>query len=265
MIFYFSGTGNTRHTARILAKRTNEQLYDIATELRQHSGKDFLHYAPDADERIGFAFPVHSWGPPEIVTDFIRRLALDGYQEQYCYFVCTCGDDVGETCNILKQVLAERGYRLDAGFNVFMPNTYVSFPGFDIDDEQTATRKLHDAVERTDAICEKIIARERNRFELFEGTCAKLKSYVVRPLFNRFLLTDRPFHVTTDCISCGKCATVCPTGNIRMTDGKPQWLGHCTSCLACYHYCPSHAIMYGRLTRQKGQYNYEKYTKKSIK
>ena len=28
----------------------------------------------------------------------------------------------------------------------------------------------------------------------------------------------------------------------------------CTSCLACYHVCPKHAVQYGRRTKRKGQY-----------
>ena len=27
-----------------------------------------------------------------------------------------------------------------------------------------------------------------------------------------------------------------------------------TSCLACYHVCPKHAVQYGRRTKRKGQY-----------
>lgn len=265
MIFYFSGTGNTRHVAKRLAERTGERLFNLADELRKDSGEGFLHYTLETDERVGFAFPVHSWGPPSIVMDFVKRLALDNYENHYCYFVCTCGDDVGETCDLLKQGLAKRGYRLDAGFNVFMPNTYVSFPGFDIDDEETTVRKMREAEPRIAQIGEMIASRKQSCFELMKGACPWLKSYVVRPMFNRFLLTDKPFKVTDDCISCGKCAAVCPTGNIKMVDGRPQWQGHCTNCLACYHYCPAHAIMYGNLTRRKGQYNYEKNIKQVIK
>jgi len=28
----------------------------------------------------------------------------------------------------------------------------------------------------------------------------------------------------------------------------------CTSCLACYHVCPQHAVQYGKKTKGKGHY-----------
>ena len=71
------------------------------------------------------------------------------------------------------------------------------------------------------------------------------------------LMTDRPFRADTEkCISCGKCAKVCPTGNIVMDGGRPRWQGNCINCLACYHYCPTRSILYGTATRHKGQYHF---------
>ena len=58
------------------------------------------------------------------------------------------------------------------------------------------------------------------------------------------------------CIRCGKCQQVCPVDNIKGT--PPEWMhnGKCTCCLACYHYCPVHAINYGKITRRRGQYHF---------
>lgn len=43
-------------------------------------------------------------------------------------------------------------------------------------------------------------------------------------------------------------------GNIMMMGRKPVWGMDCTSCLACYHVCPQHAVQYGKRTKDKGQY-----------
>lgn len=79
------------------------------------------------------------------------------------------------------------------------------------------------------------------------------KSYLLRPLFNAFLMSPKPFHATEACIGCKKCEKVCPVGNITVTD-RPVWGGNCTQCLACYHVCPVHAVEYGKMTGKKGQY-----------
>ncbi|MBR2290977.1 MAG: EFR1 family ferrodoxin [Prevotella sp.] len=72
------------------------------------------------------------------------------------------------------------------------------------------------------------------------------------------MITDKKFMVDEDvCIKCGKCAKVCPVDNITGTPPEWQHNGRCTSCLACYHYCPVHAINYGERTRKRGQYYFK--------
>ena len=87
------------------------------------------------------------------------------------------------------------------------------------------------------------------------GRMPWMKSRVLRPLFNRLLVTDRYFHTLPSCNGCHTCSAHCPVRNIRhRPDGRPEWLGHCTGCLACYHTCPQHAVRFGHTTRHKGQY-----------
>jgi flavodoxin len=71
MIFYFSGTGNTRWAAEQLAAAMGERLLFIPDELNTA-----CEYTLTEDERIGFCFPVHGWQPPHIVREFIRKMTL---------------------------------------------------------------------------------------------------------------------------------------------------------------------------------------------
>ena len=76
------------------------------------------------------------------------------------------------------------------------------------------------------------------------------------------MITDKKFTVDADkCVHCTTCAKVCPTNNIALNNHQlPEWKhnGSCTCCLACYHHCPVHAINYGKITRQRGQYFFKK-------
>lgn len=262
MIFYFSGTGNSRWVAEQVGQNLNDNLYAIADCYKDRQTRDkSLVYSIRPDEQIGFIFPVYSWGPPAIVMSFIKEMVLDHYNSNYIYFICTCGDDIGQTGHILSKALKQKGYALQAGFSVFMPNTYVSLPGFKIDDPATSRRKVHETRERIGHITDIIKRRTCNHFELHKGSMPSLKSDVVRPLFNRFLLTDKPFKALNSCISCGRCVQVCPVGNIRLVEGRPKWSGHCTSCLACFHHCPTNAIQFGKMTKGKMQYHPSTYLK----
>ncbi len=90
---------------------------------------------------------------------------------------------------------------------------------------------------------------------MIPGAFANFKTYMLGPLFRRFLLTDKPFHVDeVRCTGCRRCVKTCIVGNISFERNHPAWHGKCTSCLACYHSCPQHAVQYGRFTQNKGQY-----------
>lgn len=250
MIFYFSGTGNSLYAARHLAQATGDRLVSIPKEMaEQTSAKE---YTLSAEERIGFVFPIHSWGPPEIVLHFIRQLHFTNYQQHYCYFVATCGDDMGCTRQILERELSAIGISLHAGFSLLMPNTYIALPGFDIDTPEIQKQKLENAVPELERI-EKDVCSKTSAFRLYPGSMPRLKSYLVLPLFKRFLINDKYFHTTDRCIACGKCARICPVHNIKLEDKRPKWQGNCTACLACYHVCPQRAI-YFFAKKDKGQY-----------
>ncbi len=250
MIFYFSGTGNSLYAARHLAKATQDRLISIPAEMSSPAFSK--EYTLSTDERIGFVFPIHSWGPPEIVLRFIRRIRFANYQNHYCYFVATCGDDMGCTRQILERVLSAIGICLQAGFSLIMPNTYIALPGFDVDPLEIQKQKLAQAVPELNRIANDV-DQKSSAFRLHPGAMPRLKSYLILPLFKKILISDKYFHTTDQCIACGKCVRICPTNNIRMENKCPVWQGNCTACLACYHVCPQRAI-YFFAKKDKGQY-----------
>ena len=66
-------------------------------------------------------------------------------------------------------------------------------------------------------------------------------------------LIGRDFSATEDCMQCGKCAALCPVGNIVLENGKVRFGDRCVACLGCYHRCPQKAIVY-KHRRKKDRY-----------
>lgn len=251
MIFYFSGCGNSKYVAEALATQLNNTLVFIPEAAREN------HYEFNltADERLGFVFPVYAWAPPKLVLDFIQKLRLTAKPE-YVYFACTCGDECGHTEKIFRKAIEEKGWELSACFSMKMPETYIGMPGFKLDTEENAKKKI----EAAEVTMERNIPRiaNRDRFsDMIKGKAAWLKSYMINGSFNKFATDDRKYRSTEKCIGCGKCVQVCPLQNITLTEGRPKWNGHCTMCMACYHHCPTNAIQYGKGTEGKGQYYFK--------
>lgn len=240
MILYFSGTGNSLRVAEKISTLLHEQLYSM------EKGIDSLPSLSD-NEPLGFVFPVYAWGLPRIVAQFISKIHTGS---RYLWAVMTCGDDMGYADEILQKQLHSK---LNAVFSVQMPNTYVCLPGFDVDSPELAHKKVSDTGARIPLIAQRIANRE-DCSELIRGDMPWLKTYVLRPLFNKFLVTDKYFKTTSRCTSCGLCAMNCPLKDINMESGRPSWDNQrCTGCLRCYHKCPKRAIEWGRYTKGKGQ------------
>ena len=249
MIFYFSGTGNSKWIAAQLSKEQKEDLVFIPDVLRN----EMFEFCLREDEKIGFVFPVYSWAPPVIVLRFIQKLSLKGYKGQYLFFVCSCGDDTGLTQQVMMKALKYKGWECHAGFSVTMPNNYVLLPGFDVDNEELERKKLVESVSSLKRV-NTLISRRECVFSCHEGSIPFIKTRIINPLFNRFQMSPENFYATDACIGCRCCEKSCPMENIIVAEEKPVWGKDCTSCLACYHVCPKHAVQYGKRTKGKGQY-----------
>ena len=79
------------------------------------------------------------------------------------------------------------------------------------------------------------------------------------PVWSKYKLRAKDFYSTDKCVSCGKCAKLCPLNNITLEAKKPVWGEACSHCMACIGNCPVEAIEYGNITQEKDKYNFGKY------
>ncbi len=64
---------------------------------------------------------------------------------------------------------------------------------------------------------------------------------------------DLKFYPSEECDGCGECYRRCPTGHIKMVEGKPFWKGPCLMCAACSQVCPIGAIKYGKPPKEENE------------
>ena len=253
MIFYFTGTGNTKWAAQRMAEVTGEELLFIPDVIR----KGIVKVTISEGERLGFCFPTHGWQPPRIVREFIQHTAFSVPPSTYIYALTTCGDNMGELMTIFGKELKNAGLWLDASFAVVMPESNVCFSFLHLDTPEKAEQKIAAADVQLEHIADIVKNKERGVSQLVKGAIPRTYSYVIGGYYNRHLIKDDKFWVDKEaCIECGLCARVCPVDDI--TGAPPEWIhnGRCTNCLACYHHCPRHAIHWAKMKR--GQYLFNK-------
>ena len=145
MIFYFSGTGNTKWAASKLASATHEDLISIAPYMRADDSSHTLAepFILKENERLGFVFPVHGWRVPKLVREFIGKMKVQRAEpdaernsvsaeskassdternsasaeskassasarnQPFAYCVCTAGDSIGLTIENLNEVISQ--------------------------------------------------------------------------------------------------------------------------------------------------------------
>ena len=279
MIFYFSGTGNSKWAAKTLALETGDTLVSIPEVI-----KSDCSFTLEKDEHIGFIFPIHGWRVPNIVKEFLTKLTIKTLGEDtshikhYCFCLVTAGDSIGKAMERfqqqLKSVTVNDALSLKAVCSLIMPESYVGLPGMDVDTKEKELEKKELAskqLKEFSNILKQHPHKDSNQIwgwnQLIRGPIPSFFSGPVGGFFERFLITDKPFHVDSRrCVKCGICANVCPVSDIKGGLGyEPEWLhnGKCLTCFSCYHHCPHHAIEFGKRTQKKGQYFYNRLSKRN--
>lgn len=213
MIFYFSGTGNSKWVASEIANRINDEAYDISklTDIPK----------VDNEKQIGFVFPVYAWGIPEPMAIFAKKLKIT---ESFTFGICTCGSEAGLTLKNFSKL-----YHLDSSYSITMPSNYIL--GEDIEDKSIILEKINKAKKKIEIISDEISKRVKV-YSVNEGSFANLKSNVINSGFNKFARSTKPFIVDKDkCNGCGLCAKICPAKTITIVNGSPVWNKNCYQCL----------------------------------
>lgn len=214
MIFYFTGTGNSRWAAMKIAELTGDKAYNIT---------DFKEVpCVSVEKQVGFVFPVYAWGVPEPVISFAKKLESTS---AFTFGVGTCGGEAGMTMKRFSAL-----YPLDSCYSLVMPNNYIV--GTDTEDEETIVKKIYIAGKEIQRMSREIIRQEKV-YRVYEGNLARLKSSVVNWAFNKFARSTNPFYVTGDCNGCGLCAENCPASTITITGKIPVWGKQCYQCMHC--------------------------------
>ncbi|WP_426348730.1 EFR1 family ferrodoxin [Alloiococcus sp. CFN-8] len=246
MILYFTGTGNSYYAAKRISEEINEELVSISLLME----KNEVAIELQEGESLGFVFPVYYYGIPSIVKEFVEKLELKGYKNNYIFTVITCGGTIEGAGGQLKELLSGKGYTLDFLQPLLMPDNYVLM--YNVPSKEKTEALLNKSEKQLKGIITSIKAKEKVILPL--GLKGRLITKVAYYFYKNGRSTKK-FYADDKCISCGNCQSLCPSKAIEIIDGKPSWVkSQCVQCLACIHRCPVEAIQYGGGTSARKRY-----------
>jgi ferredoxin len=252
VIYYYTGTGNSLWTARYVAEKIGNA--DLIPIKKRNPGSLEIY------DSIGFVFPVHMWGVPAPVMEFLKQIEFDPSKYYFAYAVNA--GQVSRTLIQLKGILESKGIDLQAGYDIILPSNYIPWGGPGPVEKlqkryNAAAKKINDSVKTISS---------KGKDPIDKG-----------PLWQRIIFTalykmtykmipkmDGDFWVDNNCNSCGICAKVCPVSNISMDSGKPLWHHKCEQCLACIQWCPKVSIQYGKKTPAYPRYHHPEVKVKDV-
>ncbi|MFW9810245.1 MAG: EFR1 family ferrodoxin [Candidatus Thorarchaeota archaeon] len=237
-MFYFTGTGNSLMVARKIGELIgNTEVSSIVGTEEERPSKRY--------ETIGIVFPVYWGGLPLKVLNFLPK--LKEYKESYIFGVATHAGGPDSVISQLRHELKQIDLDLAAGFILRMPSNYIL--GYSAPNASNIQTHLTNAERTITKFVDLIRNREKNQPSSFSG---RSRSYV--KFLTEVQKSDEKFWVDDNCSECELCSRVCPVRNVRMNDGKPEWMHHCEQCLACINWCPESAIQFGSSTERSGRY-----------
>lgn len=244
MILYFSGTGNSLYIAKKMAEELNDRILSIADLVC----KQQYELAIEQDETIGFVYPVIACAPPDIITDFIKKVHFKGYTDQYIFSVFNCAGSPEYTSRIIKETAQKAGLCIKGFYDVLMPGNYIT------QKKHLPHEKEKEYLDHCDEKIEEIAQGVRQQLSNYQKEKHSfLLSYGLHKL--AVLEKTEPFIFGDACVGCGKCVDICPMESITMTDGKPSRdVSKCAFCLACVNVCPTRALQVGKKTQGNPQY-----------
>ena len=120
MILYFTGTGNSRYVAEMLADLTGDEAMSANGFIKDGGKASF-----ESERPFVFVSPVYVSAIPRLFMDFIRSSDFRGSRK--AYFIQTCAGGMGGCPEYARRLSAEKGFDHMGTAQVVMPQNYLVF------------------------------------------------------------------------------------------------------------------------------------------
>jgi NAD-dependent dihydropyrimidine dehydrogenase PreA subunit/flavodoxin len=256
LVACFSGTGNTRLVGEAIVEELKQQGYTgEAWSVEKIDPSDVDAHV------LGVGFPSYGLCYPRILEPFFA--GLEKRETPVATFVfSTHAWSSGDSLTCAAEKLREKNYMTVArqsfkcpsngARTFFSPDHFMHRKMVRFEDGlPQKIREFADRIHQGVEVFRKAPFHDPGRKKWIN----EVAGFVATHLMEKRLYKDFKV-IKTRCIGCGRCVSECPDDNLRMTEGKAEFLrgNDCLRCMRCIGICPVNAILFGERSRGKGRY-----------
>ena len=250
LIFYYSGSGNTKLCCEYIGKKLDNidvELFDIVKNKK----------IPDLNEYdiVGFATFTDFFAPPYLFEKFVEGIPKEN--DKMAFVFHTYGIFPGKTPFLMGTQVTARGFKVVAHHSLKSPESYPPAVARGTGDQNNPQEKDLNGLELFIRGLNEILKSFTDGNEI---KTSKIKKGGIMGLIfgNSSRTTARKdmgekFVDESLCSECGTCEKGCPYNAIVLSP-KPKFdMEKCYGCWYCYNHCPNKAI-YTKKLRGSGHY-----------
>ncbi len=251
MVLFFSATGNTEFIARQLALKLGDECLNLLDRVKKND-----HTVIHSEKPFIICAPVYVCEMPRFLAKYLKEQTFTGSRD--VYFVFTSGGYAGISGILAKGIVRKKKMNYLGHAEFRMPRNYVANDHYPMLPYDQIKERILNSARQLEAVIADIRAGRKLKARhvwLFET----IITVPFNPVWSKLKYQTKDFYTTDACVGCGKCERLCPLNNISLKDRKPVWGRACTHCMACIGNCPTEAIEYGTISRDKEKYRFSKY------
>lgn len=237
ILFYFSGTGNTKYVSKMLTEELKQLGGDVSINSID-STIDFNNLNINKYDLIGLAYPIYGFGTPDIIFDFVKKLPT--LETKNLFILKTAADyiSINHSSSLkLSKTLKRKGYNLFYDRIIVMPSNWV------VEYNDSLEKQLLKVVpNKVRHMSKELLTVEKRVYKpnIMLQFLSNGVSYFEENLGARYF--GKSLYSNDSCTNCGKCIIECPKKNISTKDSKLHFSDSCIWCMRCIYSCPQNAI-----------------------
>ena len=183
MVFYFSGTGNSRYVAQRIAAALGDGLLSMNDRIKAEDSSPVK-----TDDRLVIVTPTYAWRIPRLVESWLRRTEFPGAKQ--AWFIMTCGGEIGSAAKYNHALCRDRQLADMGTAQIVMPENYIAmFNAPQAEEARQIVARAEPDIDRAISAITDGLAFPAPRNNLYD----RFMSGPVNPIFYSFFVKAKAF------------------------------------------------------------------------